>query len=183
MIKSFFNHILFDGIQDALKGLVSGAVKDKGIEVVKSLPLGVGLNDEEAYFAAEREARSLGVTSAEIAALDGYLKSLTAFQRNEVRLLISRRSQMIVGPDGRQTITNPDGAKIIKDLVSCATQEEFMALLARAGADENLVDSLKNVWEKALKSSTYAALKEGIGKTDSAIQAFITKQSRRGGRS
>lgn len=185
-LQSFFKHVLFDEIQSIGKDILLGAAKagtEKGITVIKSLPLGLGLNDEEAYFAAERYAKDhLGVTMVQIDKFHSNLRLLTSSQRNEIRLLVSRRCQEIdiPGPHGerQKTLINPDGANLLKDLVLCPDTEHFMELLERAGADKNLIDTVKSGYQNILNSPFVQNHKQKINQVDQSLNNWFAKNTK-----
>jgi len=156
--KKFVEHVVYDKFQDLIFNIFSKAgdqILGKGVEYIKSLPFGMGLNDEENYAHAEiYAAQHLGLDKEMIARLDRFLRPLTDAQFHEVRMLIGRRCQSVKvkGPTGgdEQLMVNPDGAAIIKYLANCETPEEFMAALKRWGADKNLIDGMKEKYGKAV---------------------------------
>ncbi|MFA5184203.1 MAG: hypothetical protein WC456_01615 [Patescibacteria group bacterium] len=197
--KDFVEHVVFDKAQDLLFSIftnIGKEVADKGVQYLKSLPFGVGFNDEENYIHAEIYARQyLNVTDSDIENLTAYLKELTPAQLTEFRLLVARRCEFIKakGASGNeeQVLVNPDGAAIIKYFAQLKTREDFIAALKRSGADRNLPDNLRKAFsagaEKVINNPLIkektAQTKGWLNSLNSTFADLADKLEQSGGRS
>lgn len=147
--KELLDHFWKDEVKDAFKKMVVDAF-DAGTVIIKeriqnSKVFGLSLNDEENFAFAEVYAEQyLGLDAAGKNRFSDHMAQLTDAQREEVRMLIARRSQGVKVEENSLMMTiivNPDGAKILKYLSDQQNFNEFYRVLERWGADKNFIDS------------------------------------------